>query len=213
MAHCNMYVFRCCKGDGRSDPHTRINYGAQTEVGPQLFHNSIHTQRHPRLPTNTRCCCCRYNSAPSVTLVTHDTVYGDTMRRRNSQKGGTKFRPPQLACGVYLIFFVFVYRRAPQVIKILNLTPGDVVCFKSSFNRSNLRCGAGLVFLSLSCGCVSSCETWSRVVWGGERGGARCSAFSVLILFFLAGENRQEGEKAQQHPQVVLNSLQQSLFI
>ena len=24
--------------------------------------------------------------------------------------------------------------------KILNLTPGDVVCFKSSFNRSNLRC-------------------------------------------------------------------------
>lgn len=27
-----------------------------------------------------------------------------------------------------------------QVMKILNLTPGDVVCFKSSFNRSNLRC-------------------------------------------------------------------------
>ena len=27
-----------------------------------------------------------------------------------------------------------------QVMKILNLTPGDVVCFRSSFNRSNLRC-------------------------------------------------------------------------
>lgn len=26
-----------------------------------------------------------------------------------------------------------------QVMKILNLSPGDVVCFKSSFNRANLR--------------------------------------------------------------------------
>lgn len=28
---------------------------------------------------------------------------------------------------------------AGQVMKILNLAPGDVVCFKSSFNRTNLR--------------------------------------------------------------------------